>query len=231
MTQNIAAIFDDIHKIQLDNPCRDTSAASCSSDCTIIAVSKTRSPVDIRPLIMAGHRDFGENYVQEALQKWPALKAEFPNVRLHCIGALQSNKVREAMEIFDVFHCIDRAKIAEKISVEAVRLCKKVDGFVQVNISCEPQKAGVSVQDLPELLGYCRTLDGLTITGLMGIPPAFEGVSSQSAPYFAHLAKLASDHGLKYLSMGMSADYKQAAAMGATHIRLGTILFGERNAL
>jgi PLP dependent protein len=192
-------------------------------DVTLIAVSKTYGHDSIRPLIEAGHRDFGENRVQEAQEKWPALKAEAPQLRLHLIGRLQSNKADDAVELFDSIHSVDRPSLVSALAEAMVRAGRRPDCFLQVNIGDEPQKGGCTVTDLPALIGRSREA-ALPISGLMCIPPA----NIEPAPYFALLAKLARRHGLAGLSMGMSADFGTAVAIGATHVRVGTALFGER---
>jgi pyridoxal phosphate enzyme (YggS family) len=190
---------------------------------TLIAVSKTHEPDAIRPLIAAGQRDFGENRVQEAQAKWPALKAENPDVRLHLIGRLQSNKAEDAVALFDSIHSVDRPSLVAALAAAIAKTGRRPSCFVQVDIGDEPQKGGCAVADLPALLDACRSA-GLEIAGLMCIPPA----EREPAPYFALLAKLAQRHGLTGLSMGMSADYATAVTIGSTHVRVGTALFGER---
>jgi pyridoxal phosphate enzyme (YggS family) len=190
---------------------------------TLIAVSKTHDPDSIRPLIEAGQRDFGENRVQEAQSKWPGLKEEAPGLRLHLIGRLQSNKAGDAVALFDSIHSVDRPTLIEALAAAMRKLDRRPDCFLQVNIGDEPQKGGCAVADLPALLDKSRD-SGLPVTGLMAIPPA----DVESAPYFALLAKLARRHALPGLSMGMSADYPTAVTIGATHVRVGTALFGDR---
>lgn len=193
------------------------------AEVTLIAVSKTHGPEQIRPLLEAGQRDFGENRVQEAQAKWPALKAEFPDVRLHLIGRLQSNKAEDAVLLFDAIHSVDRASLAFALGKAMERTGRRPECFLQVNIGEEPQKGGCTPAELPALLDEARCA-GLPVVGLMCIPPA----EVEPAPYFALLAKLARRHGLAALSMGMSADYETAVTIGATHVRIGTALFGER---
>jgi pyridoxal phosphate enzyme (YggS family) len=188
---------------------------------TLIAVSKTQPAELIRPLLEAGHRDFGENRVQEAAVKWSALKAEFPDVRLHLIGQLQSNKAAQAAGLFDAIHSIDRPSLVKALAKDAGR---PPDCFLQVNLAEEPQKGGCLTGNLTELLGQARH-SGLRITGLMCIPP--EGL--EPAPWFALLAELARRHDVAGLSMGMSGDYETAVTLGATHVRVGTALFGARD--
>jgi pyridoxal phosphate enzyme (YggS family) len=193
------------------------------AEVTLIAVSKTHEADAILPLIAAGQRDFGENRVQEAQAKWPALKAAQADVRLHLIGRLQSNKAEDAVALFDAIHSIDRPSLVAAVAAAIARTGRRPDCFIQVNIGDEPQKGGCRVAELPVLLESCRTA-GLGVAGLMCIPPA----DVEPAPYFALLAKLARSHGLARLSMGMSADYETAVMIGATHVRVGTALFGER---
>ena len=190
---------------------------------TLIAVSKTHPAEAVRPLIAAGQRVFGENRVQEAQAKWPALKAETPGVVLHLIGSLQSNKAAEAVALFDAVHSVDRLSLVESLGREMARQGRRPDCFLQVNIGDEPQKGGCPVAELPALVEAAAAA-GLPVVGLMCIPPA----DVEPAPYFALLAKLARRHGLAGLSMGMSGDFETAVMVGATHIRIGTALFGAR---
>lgn len=190
---------------------------------TLIAVSKTKTADEIVPLITAGQRDFGENRVQEAQSKWPALIAATPDIRLHLVGQLQSNKAEEAIALFDVIHSVDRASLITALGKAQEKAGRKPACFLQVNIGDEDQKGGCAVADIPALLAEAK-LAGLNIVGLMTVPPA----SLEPAPYFALLAKLARDNGLAHLSMGMSGDYETAIKLGATHIRIGTALFGAR---
>lgn len=190
------------------------------NDITLMAVSKGREMAEIEPLIAAGQRDFGESRVQEALAKWPPVLAQHPDVRLHAIGRLQSNKAEEAVRLFDVIHSVDRASLLETLVASATKSDKTPAVYVQVNIGDEPQKGGVEVAELPALLERCREAD-LPLAGLMCIPPA----DVEAAPYFALLAKLARRHGVEGLSMGMSGDFEQAVMLGATAIRVGTALF------
>ena len=191
---------------------------------TLIAVTKTFGADAIRPVIAAGHRVFGENRVQEAKSKWPALKAETAGLALHLIGPLQSNKVREAVALFDAIHSIDREKIARAIADEQRRQGKRLELFVQVNTGEEPQKAGVMPREAAALVGLCREALGLEIAGLMCIPP----VEEEPGVHFAFLAKLAKDLGVAGLSMGMSDDFETAVTFGATHVRVGSAIFGVR---
>lgn len=195
------------------------------ADVHLIAVSKTFGTEEIEPVLAAGHRRFGENRVQEAKGKWPALKARYPGTALHLIGPLQSNKTKEAVELFDAIHSIDRPKIARAIAEEMARQERQLQLFVQVNTGEEPQKAGVLPAELPALLALCRDELGLKLDGLMCIPP----VDEEPAIHFAFLAKLAGENGLSGLSMGMSDDFATAVAFGATHVRVGSAIFGRRD--
>jgi PLP dependent protein len=195
------------------------------SEVTLIAVSKTHSAETIRSLLEAGQRDFGENRVQEAAAKWPELRADYPDARLHLVGQLQSNKAEQAAELFDVIHSVDRPSLVEALAKAADRTGRSPDCFIQVNVGEEAQKAGCAVKDLPELLETARR-SGLLVAGLMCIPPA----DREAAPYFALLSELARRHGVAGLSMGMSGDFETAVMTGATHVRVGTALFGERPA-
>jgi pyridoxal phosphate enzyme (YggS family) len=189
----------------------------------LIAISKTHGADAIRPLIAAGQRIFGENRVQEAAAKWPALREETPGIALHLVGRLQSNKAEEAVGLFDAIHSLDRASLAEALARAMEKQGKRPACFVQVNIGDEPQKGGCAIDSLPALLARARAL-GLPVAGLMCVPP----LELEPAPYFALLAKLARDHGLAGLSMGMSGDFETAVTIGATHVRVGTALFGAR---
>lgn len=190
---------------------------------TLIAVSKTHPAEAIVPLIDAGHRVFGENRVQEAADKWPALIAANPDIRLHLIGQLQSNKADAAVALFDAIHSVDRASLVTAIARAMERSGRRPDCFIQVNIGDEPQKGGVATAGVGALLASARSA-GLPVAGLMAIPPA----DVEPAPYFALLAKIARDHGLAGLSMGMSSDFDTAVTIGATHVRVGSALFGAR---
>lgn len=190
----------------------------------LIAVSKTFSADEIRPILEAGQRVFGENRVQEAATKWPALRAEYPDLKLHLIGPLQSNKTKEAVALFDVIHSIDRPKIARALAEEMKKQEKSPGLFVQVNTGEEPQKAGVMPKETADFVRMCSEELGLKIGGLMCIPP----VEEEPAVHFAFLAKLARDLDLPGLSMGMSADFEAAIEFGATHVRVGSAIFGSR---
>ncbi len=190
----------------------------------LIAVSKTFGADAILPVLEAGHRRFGENRVQEAKTKWPELRSRYPGLELHLIGPLQSNKTREAVELFDAIHTVDRPKIAKAIADEQTRQGKRLKLFIEVNTGEEPQKAGVMPKEAAAFLAHCRDDLGLEIAGLMCIPP----VDEEPAVHFAFLAKLARDLGLSELSMGMSGDFETAANFGATYVRVGSAIFGAR---
>lgn len=191
---------------------------------TLVAVSKTKPVEMIVPVLGAGQIDFGENYVQEAKEKWPALRERFPQARVHMIGPLQSNKARDAVALFDVIQSVDRESLAKELAREIERAGKAPGLIVQVNTGAEPQKGGVLPGDADAFLELCRSRYGLTIAGLMCIPPADDPPS----PHFALLGKIAERNGLKTLSMGMSADYEAAIQLGATHVRVGSAIFGAR---
>ena len=208
----------------------DQIATSCeehgraAADVSLIAVSKTKSAEEIRPVLNAGQRIFGENRVQEAQGKWPELRDDFPDIELHLIGPLQSNKAKDAVALFDVLHTVDREKIAKALASEMEKQGRNLPCTIQVNTGLEPQKAGVDPREVRTFLGTCHAL-GLNITGLMCIPP----VNENPGPHFALLQKLARELGLGTLSMGMSGDYAAAIQFGATHIRVGSAIFGARD--
>ena len=211
ITDNLAAIRT---RIRSADPARDV---------TLVAVSKNFGADAVSAALAAGQRVFGENRVQEAAGKIPALKAAHPDLELHLIGPLQTNKVREAVALFDAIESVDRAKLARELAKEIIRAGRAPKLFIQVNIGEEPQKAGVAPAELDALLAECRAL-GLTIAGLMCIPPN----DQPPAPYFARLRELARVHGLTQLSMGMSGDFEIAVRHGATHVRVGSAIFGAR---
>ncbi|HEY5046977.1 MAG TPA: YggS family pyridoxal phosphate-dependent enzyme [Rhizomicrobium sp.] len=200
------------------------AAVSPAAFTTLIAVSKTFDSDAIRPVLAAGQRVFGENRVQETKAKWPALKTANPAVELHLIGPLQTNKVREAVALFDAIHSLDRPKLAHALRAELDRCGRALSLFIQVNTGEEPQKAGVGPREAPAFIALCRDSLHLPVQGLMCIPPELEA----PAPHFALLAKLARAHALSFLSMGMSADFETAIRFGATHVRVGTAIFGTR---
>ena len=191
---------------------------------TLIAVSKTFDAGTIAPVIMAGQRVFGENRVQEAKAKWPGLMAAYPGIALHLIGPLQSNKAKEAVALFDAIHSVDRPSVCEALAKEIDLQNRRPELFVQLNTGEEPQKAGVIPDDADAFIAACRDKYGLSISGLMCIPP----VNDAPAPHFALTAKIAARNGLKNLSMGMSADFAIAIQFGATHVRVGSAIFGYR---
>ena len=221
---------DAVHRLATVRTEIATAASDCGRpvpDVTLVAVSKTMEAEVIRPVLAAGQRVFGENRVQEAKAKWPGLKEAFPGVELHLIGPLQSNKVKEALGLFDVIETVDReslvAELVKEIPKELARSGRIPRLLVQINTGDEPQKAGVSPKDADAFIESCKAR-GLVIEGLMCIPPADEPPS----PHFAMLAKIAKRHGLTILSMGMSADYREAIQLGATHVRVGSAIFGSR---
>jgi pyridoxal phosphate enzyme (YggS family) len=220
MTPAVQALAD--IKARIAEAAREDGRAA--DDVALIAVSKTFDADAITPVLDAGHRVFGENRVQEAKGKWPELKARYPDIALHLIGPLQSNKAKEAVELFDAIHSIDRPKIAKAIADEMGKLGKTLQLFVQVNTGEEPQKAGVMPRDAKAFVAMCRDELGLSLAGLMCIPP----VDEEPAVHFAFLDKLATECGLKGRSMGMSSDYEDAVKFGATHVRVGSAIFGAR---
>jgi PLP dependent protein len=213
----ITAVRADIAKA-----CRE--AARDPSSVTLVAVSKTFGAEAIEPVIAAGQRVFGENRVQEAKAKWPLLVARHPGIELHLIGSLQSNKAKDAVALFDAIHSVDRESLAEAVAKEIAKQGRQPLLFVEVNTGAEAQKSGVLPQDADAFLAACRERYGLVVSGLMCIPPHDEA----PAPHFALTAKIARRNGLKLLSMGMSADFPVAIAFGATHVRVGTAIFGAR---
>jgi PLP dependent protein len=209
-------------RAEITRACRDAGREPATV--TLVAVSKTFCADAIEPVIAAGQRMFGENRVQEAKAKWPPLIARYNDLKLHLVGTLQSNKAREAVALFDAIHSLDRASLAEALAKEIVRQARQPLLFVEINTGAEPQKGGVRPQDADAFLAACRDQHGLTISGLMCIPPANE----PPAPHFALTAKIGRRNGLALLSMGMSGDFPTAIAFGATHIRVGTAIFGAR---
>jgi pyridoxal phosphate enzyme (YggS family) len=209
-------------RAEIERACREASREP--SSVTLVAVSKTFFADAIEPVLAAGHKVFGENRVQEAQKKWPALIASHPGVELHMIGPLQSNKAKEAVALFDAIHSVDRASLCEALAKEIAKQGKRPRLFVEINTGAEAQKAGVLPEEADDFLKRCREVYGLAIAGLMCIPPAEEA----PAPHFALTAKIAKRNGLKLLSMGMSADFPAAIAMGATHVRVGSAIFGAR---
>lgn len=215
--QNLAAIL-----ARIENARKAALAPAPST--ILVAISKTFAAEQIRPVLAAGQLVFGENRVQEAKSKWPGLKAEFPRISLHLVGPLQSNKVREAVSLFDAIHSVDRPKIAETLRGEIERSGRDPLLFVQVNTGEEPQKAGLAPHDAPRFIEWCRKELTLSIAGLMCIPP----VDESPAPHFALLRKIARENGIDGLSMGMSADFETAIRFGSSHVRVGSAIFGPR---
>jgi PLP dependent protein len=213
----------------LKSVCQDIAQACAKArrdpaEVTLVAVSKTFGADAIAPVLAAGQRVFGENRVQEAMAKWPALKADYPATALHLVGPLQSNKAKEAVALFDAIHAVDRPSLCEALAREIVRQGRTPLLFAEINTGGEPQKSGVLPQDADGFLERCRQTYGLTIAGLMCLPP----VSEPAAPHFGLTAMIARRNGLRLLSMGMSADFALAIAFGATHVRVGTAIFGGR---
>ncbi|RMC35595.1 YggS family pyridoxal phosphate-dependent enzyme [Paracoccus alkanivorans] len=202
----------------------EQAAGRTAGSVTLIAVSKVQPAERVEAVLNAGQRIFGENYVQEAQGKWPGWRNRFDGVSVHMIGPLQSNKAKAAVQLFDAIHTLDRISLARKLAAQIAEQGKKPELFIQVNTGEEPQKAGVLADDLPGFLASCREL-GLSVQGLMCIPPE----SEDPVPHFRMLRRLARDNGLAGLSMGMSADFETAIAEGATHVRVGSAIFGARN--
>lgn len=208
---------------QIARACRDAGRDPASV--TLVAISKTFGAAAIEPVIAAGQRVFGENRVQEAKAKWPPLIARHAGLELHLVGSLQSNKARDAVALFAAIHSLDRASLAAALAKEIARQSRCPLLFVEINTGAEPQKSGVKPQDADAFLAACRDRYGLAVSGLMCIPPADEA----PAPHFALTAEIARRNGLALLSMGMSADFEIAIAFGATHVRVGTAIFGARS--
>jgi PLP dependent protein len=209
-------------RAEIARACRDANRDPATV--TLVAISKTFGADAIEPVIGAGQRVFGENRVQEAKAKWPPLLGHYDDLKLHLVGTLQSNKAREAVALFDAIHSLDRASLAEALAKEIARQARQPLLFVEINTGAEPQKSGVPPEDADGFLAACRQRHGLAISGLMCIPPADE----PPAPHFALTAKIARRNGLALLSMGMSSDFTAAIAFGATHVRVGTAIFGAR---
>ena len=214
----LRAVRESIERAERDNG-RDIGSV------TLVAVSKTFPAESIEPVLAAGQRIFGENYVQEAKAKWPSLRERFDGVELHLIGPLQSNKAKEAVQLFDVIHSLDRPSLAEALAKEIAKSERRPRLLVQVNTGEEAQKGGVVPTEVGGFIEMCRGRYGLDIEGLMCIPP----VDEPPSPHFALLAKIAQRHGLKSLSMGMSADFEAAIQLGASHVRIGSAIFGSRS--
>jgi len=210
-------------RAEIARACKD--AGRDPAEVTLVSVSKTHHAEQIEPVIAAGQRVFGENRVQEAKAKWPPLLAKYPGIALHLIGPLQSNKAKEAVALFDAIHSVDRPSLCEALAKEIAKQGRSPLLLVEINTGAEAQKAGVLPQDADAFLEKCRAAYGLTISGLMCIPP----LSEAPGPHFALTAKIARRNGLKLLSIGMSADFATAIQLGATHVRVGSAIFGERN--
>jgi pyridoxal phosphate enzyme (YggS family) len=219
---SVAAALADV-KRQIASACRDAGRDPASV--TLIAVSKTFPADVVEQAIIAGHRIFGENRVQESKAKWPALREKYSDLELHLIGPLQSNKAKEAVALFDAIHSVDRPSICDALAKEIAKQGRAPKLFVEINTGAEPQKAGILPENADAFLRACRDTYGLTIDGLMCIPPFDEA----PAPHFALTAKIAARNGLKLLSMGMSSDFEIAIAFGATHLRVGSAIFGARS--
>lgn len=215
---------ENLEKIRTAIAAAESEAGRKSGAVRLVAVSKTKPAEEITPVIDAGQRVFGENRVQEAQSKWPGLKAATDGIELHLIGPLQSNKTADAVALFDVIQTVDREKIAREIAKETARQDKHPGLYVQVNTGSEPQKAGIEPDAAADFIALCRNDLGLTITGLMCIPP----VEENPGPHFALLAKIARENGIDTLSMGMSDDFETAISFGATEVRVGSAIFGAR---
>jgi PLP dependent protein len=224
MNESAATSHEQLAQVQAEIAAACKAAGRALDAVTLIAVSKTFGAEAIEPVIRAGQHMFGENRVQEAKAKWPALRDAHPGIALHLIGPLQSNKAKEAVALFDAIHSVDRPSIAAALAKEIARQGRHPQLFVEINTGAEPQKAGVLPQDADAFIQTCREGHDLEIAGLMCIPPFEEA----SAPHFALTAKIAARNGLSLLSMGMSADFPTAIAFGATHVRVGTAIFGGR---
>jgi pyridoxal phosphate enzyme (YggS family) len=216
-TDALAAVRAKIARAAVD-------AGRTSADVTLVCVSKTFPAEAVEPILAAGQRIFGENRVQEAEGKWPSLRDRWSAVELHLIGPLQTNKVREAVAAFDVIETVDRERIAAALAAEIIRSGRKPRLYVQVNTGAEPQKAGLLPEDADAFIARCRDVHGLEIDGLMCIPPQ----DDQASPHFALLATIARRNGIAHLSMGMSADFELGIQLGATHVRVGSAIFGAR---
>jgi pyridoxal phosphate enzyme (YggS family) len=220
----MANAVDNLNAVQTRIAAAEAQGKRPAASVALVTVSKTFDAEAVHPVIKAGQRVFGENRVQEAQGKWPALKAEFPDIELHLIGPLQSNKAKEAVALFDVIETVDREKIAAELAKEMEKQERTLKLYVQVNTGLEEQKAGINPRDAVAFVARCRAVHGLAVEGLMCIPP-FDG---NPGPHFALLEKLAREAGVEKLSMGMSGDYETAIAFGATSVRVGSAIFGAR---
>ena len=223
-THDASEVKDNLAQVQQQIKAASRNAGRTPDAVTLVAVSKTHDAARVREALAAGQRFFGENRVQEAEGKWPALRAEFPDIVLHLIGPLQTNKIKQALEVFDVIETVDREKLARALARDMASQNRYIPIFVQVNTGEEPQKAGIAPSEVDAFVALCRDELHLEVKGLMCIPP----VDEEPALHFALLAKLAKRNGLTGLSMGMSGDFETAIEMGATHVRVGTAIFGKR---
>ncbi|MEE2980597.1 MAG: YggS family pyridoxal phosphate-dependent enzyme [Pseudomonadota bacterium] len=214
---NLSGVMNDVAAATAD-------AGRAVADVTLVAISKTHDGARIIPALEAGHRVFGENRVQEAAAKWPDLKQRFPGIELHLVGPLQTNKVRQAVALFDVIETVDRPKLARALAREMAESGRVLPCYIEINTGEEPQKAGIMLAQADDFIALCRDELGLAVAGLMCIPPFDE----EPSLHFALLADMARCHGLDGLSMGMSADFETAIRLGATHVRVGTAIFGQR---
>lgn len=219
-----ADIQDNLRAVKARIARAAAAAGRDPADVVLVAIAKTHPASAIRVAIAAGQRIFGENRVQEALDKWPALKAEFPDLRLHLVGTLQRNKAKRAVQLFDAIETVDRPELARAIAAEIARSGRRPKCFVQVNTGDEPQKGGVRPEDADAFIAACRDDIGLAVDGLMCVPP----VEDEPSLHFALLREIARRNGVAELSMGMSGDFETAIQFGATHVRVGTAIFGER---
>ena len=219
----MTGVIANLHQVRSAIAAAAKDAGRCD-DVALVVVSKTHAAEALAPLLAAGCRIFGENRLQEAEKKWPDLIRDYPDIRLHMIGPLQTNKVREAVALFSVIETVDRPKLARVLAEEMARSGRRPECYIQVNTGEEPQKAGISPADVDAFMTLCRVDLGLPISGLMCIPPANE----EPAPHFALLREIGKRHALPNLSMGMSGDFETAIAMGATAVRVGSAIFGER---
>jgi pyridoxal phosphate enzyme (YggS family) len=222
----VASISSNLADVRARMAAASMAVGRAPASVTLVAVSKFHDAESCRAAILAGQRHFGENRVQEAMGKWPALKAAYPDLVLHLIGPLQSNKAKEAVALLDVIESVDRPKVAAALAEQMARQGRRPDCFIQVNTGEEAQKAGVPPAEADGFIAHCRDALGLPVRGLMCIPP----VEEPPAPHFALLREIARRHALDVLSMGMSADYEEAIRFGATHVRVGTAIFGARPA-
>lgn len=225
MTAQDNPVVESYRRVRADIDAAAAESGRSGADVTLVAVSKTFDADHIRPVLEAGHRVFGENRVQEAAEKWPGLRDDFPDLTLHLIGPLQTNKVKQALDLFDVIETVDRPKLARALAREMEKQGKRLPCFIQVNTGEEPQKAGVLPGEADAFIKECVKEIGLSVVGLMCIPP----VEAEPSLHFALLRKIAERNGLERLSMGMSGDYDVAVRFGATHVRVGSGIFGARD--